>query len=71
MFFWSINILSTFYKEHPRSEPDLKAALEAYMQTVTIKIFTNVIENFAIRVNACCVRGGAHIEHVNYKHINA
>ena len=59
------------YKEHPRSKPDLKAAFEVYVQIVTIKTCRNLIENFTIRVSACCVRGGAHIEHLNYKRINA
>ena len=57
------------YKEHPRSEPDLKAAVEAYVQTVSIKTCRNVTDNLAIRVKACCVRGDAHIEHLNYKRI--
>ena len=59
------------YKEHPKSEPDLKAAVETYVQTVTVKTCRNVIENFAIHVNVCCVRGDAHFEHLNDKHINA
>ena len=59
------------HKENPRSEPDLKAAVEAHVQTLTIKTCRNVIENFTIRVNVCCVRRGAHIEHLNYKRINA
>ena len=54
-----------------RNTPDLKAAVEVYVQTVTIKTCRNVIENVTTHVNACCVCGGAHIEHLNYKRINA
>ena len=64
---WKNNV----YKKHPRSEPELKAAVEDDVQTVTIKTCRNVIENFAIRVNACCVLGDVHIEHLNSKRINA
>ena len=53
------------YKEHPKSEPDLKAAVETYVQTVTVKTCRHAIENFTNRVNACCVRVGAHIEHLD------
>ena len=47
---WKDNV----YKEHHKSETDLKAA-EAYVQTVTIKTCRHVIENFTIRVNTYCV----------------
>ena len=63
-FLFPLGSLDNIYKEHPRSEPDLKAAVEAYVQIVTIKTYRNVIEKFTIRVNACrvcaCVWGCSH-----------
>ena len=55
------------YKEKPCSLRQLKQAVEAFIQSVTTDTCRRVIENFAVRINACANRNGVHIENVNYK----
>ena len=55
------------YEEKPCSLRQLKQAVESFTQSVTTDTRRRVIENFAVRINACANRSGAHIENVNYK----
>ena len=45
----------------------LKQAVEAFTQSVTTDTCRCVIKSFAVHINACANRYGAHIENVNYK----
>ena len=66
-FFLGGTAKAEVYKEKPRSLRQLKQAVEAFAQSVTTDTCRRVIENFAIRINACANRNGAHIENVNYE----
>ena len=65
-FFWGA-VKAEVYKEKPCSVRQLKQAVESFTQSVTTDTCRRVIENFAVRINACANRNGAHIENVNYK----
>ena len=65
-FFWGA-AKAVVYKENPSSLRQLKQAVEAFTQSVTTDTCRLVIENFAVRINACANRNGAHIENVNYR----
>ena len=67
-FFWGA-AKAEVYKEKPCSLRQLKQAVESFTQSVTTETCRCVIENFAVRINACANRNGAHIENVNYKKI--
>ena len=65
-FFWG-TAKAEVYKEKPCCLRLLKQAVEAFAQSVTTDTCRHVIESFAVRINACVNRNGAHIENVNYK----
>ena len=65
-FFWGA-AKAEVYKEKPCSLRQLKQAVESFTQSVTTDTCRRVIENFAVRINACANPNGAHIENVNYK----
>ena len=54
-FFWGA-AEAEVYKEKPRSLRQLKQAVEAFTQSVTTDTCRRVIENFAVRINACANR---------------
>ena len=66
-FFFLGSAKAEVYKEKPCSLRHLKQAVEAFTQSVTTDTCRRVIENFAICINACANRNGAHIKNVNYK----
>ena len=65
-FFWGA-AKAEVYKEKPCSLRQQKQAVESFTQSVTTDTCHRVIENFAVCINACANRNGAHIENVNYK----
>ena len=65
-FFWG-TLKAEVYKKKPRFLRELKKAVEAFTQSVTIHTRRRIIENFAVRINACANRNWAHIENVNCK----
>ena len=65
-FFWGSS-KSEVYKSKPKSLEDLRENLEVYARSVSIETCKKVMQNFAIRINACISRRGSHIEHINYK----
>ena len=64
-FFWGA-AKAEVYKEKPCSLRQLKQAVESFTQSVTTDTCRHVIENFAVCINACANRNGAHIENINY-----
>ena len=65
-FFWGA-AKAEVYKEKSCSLRHLKQAVETFTQSVTTDKCCSVIESFAVRINACVNRNGAHVENVNYK----
>ena len=65
-FFWGA-AKAEVYKEKPCSLRQLKQAVESFTQSVPTDTCCRVIENFAVRINVCANRNGAHTENVNYK----
>ena len=51
-FFWGA-AKAEVYKGKPRSFRQLKQAVEEFTQSVTTDTCRHVIENFAVRINAC------------------
>ena len=64
-FFWGA-AKAEMFKEKPFSFRQLKQAVESFTQSLTTDT-CGVNENFAVRINACANRNGAHIENTNYK----
>jgi len=64
-FFWGA-AKAEIYKNSPRTLADLKESVSAFTRGVSVALCKRVIENFAVRINACANRQGRHIEHVNY-----
>ena len=56
-FFWGA-AKAEVYKEKPCFLRHLKQALESFTQSVTTKTCRRVIENFAVRINACATEMG-------------
>lgn len=52
------------FKVHPNSLQELKEAITDFVGAIPQEMCERVIENFAVRVNACLNRNGAHIEHI-------
>ena len=65
-FFWDA-AKAEVYKEKFCSLRQLKQAVESFTQSVTTDTCCRMIENFAVCINACANRNGAHIENINYK----
>ena len=65
-FFWGA-LKNQVYTGKPASLDEIKKNVKAFARSVTHDTCKRVIENFAVRVNACTNRGGRLIEHVNYQ----
>ena len=64
-FFWGA-AKSEIYKKSPRNLAELKNSVSLFTRSVDADLCRRVVQNFAVRINACVNRNGQHIEHVNY-----
>ena len=62
-FLWGY-IKDRVYLNKPRNIPELKAEVCRIIKSIHVDMCSSVINNFAVRVRECLVRGGTHIEHV-------
>ena len=65
-FFWGA-AKNEVYKISSEDLADLKKAVTSFARSVTVLECKKVIDNFAVRINACKNRKGRHIEHVDYR----
>ena len=52
------------YRNNPQTVQDLKREVAQFITTIPEDMYHRVIENFAVRLNACMNRNGGHIEHI-------
>ena len=64
-FFWGA-AKNEVYKISSEDLADLKKAVTSFARSVTVLECKKVIDNFAVRINACKNRKGCHYEHVDY-----
>ena len=51
------------YKNNPQTVQELKAEITQFIRRIPNDMCQRVVENFAVRLNACMNRNGGHIEH--------
>ena len=56
-------------KIRSKSLDELKLRVEESSEKVAVSTCQKVIQNFAVRINACLNLHGGHIEHIDYKKI--
>ena len=52
------------YADNPQTLQDLKTAITRFIRAIPADMCKRVIGNFAVRLNECLNRRGAHIEHI-------
>ena len=63
-FFLWVYAKDNVYSNNPQTVQDLKREVAQFITTIPEDMCHSVIENFAVRLNACMNRNGGHIEHI-------
>ena len=62
-FLWG-HAKDNVYRNNPQTDQNLKHEVAQFVRNIPRDMCHRVIENFAVRLNACMNRNGGHIEHI-------